>query len=293
MPVEVDDSDDLERDLQPVSRVDLELVAHGESARPRHHLGDDAVVAFRERLLGRRPVPCGEPEVRQPRAREEERVAVRLAGRTAPSAAASAAALPAEARELLERKQVHLERLELAYALHAPEAAELLDVEARDAAGEDGHYRVQPFGRGDERLGERRTPYLDRDERAESEREGDEHAEVPLARGASGRRLERPDGERRLEREKSAEERDEGRRDDARHDAGYPRGGTRRKSLRVARDVYAQRRERGEHADGESREGEQQRLLRDEPRDAGAGESDHPEDGELAAARLYGQNERV
>ena len=256
----------------------------------RHHLRHYAVVAFRERLLRRLAVALRKPEVREPRACEEKRVAVCLAWRTSPSTAASA---PAEALQLLERKKIHLERLELAYALHALEIAQMLYVEARNAAREYRDYRVWPLGRRNERLRERRSPDLDGDERAETEREGDEHPEMALARGAPRRRLERSHRKRGLEREQSPEERDERRRYDARGDAGDAHGSAGRERLGIARNVDAERRERGKSADGKPAEGEELRLFRDKLRDAKAREADHPEDRELTAARLDGKKERV
>ena len=169
----------------------------------------------------------------------------------------------------------------------------MLYVEARNAAREYRDYRVWPLGRRNERLRERRSPDLDGDERAETEREGDEHPEMALARGAPRRRLERSHRKRGLEREQSAEERDERRRYDARGDAGDSHGSAGRECLGIARNVDAERRERGKSADGKPAEGEEQRLFRDKLRDAKAREADHPEDRELAAARLDGKKERV
>ena len=64
--------------------------------------------------------------------------------------------------------------------------------------------------------------------------------------------------------------------------------------LRGARpDAASSGRERGKSADGKPAEGEEQRLFRDKLRDAKAREADHPEDRELAAARLDRKKERV
>ena len=78
---------------------------------------------------------------------------------------------------------------------------------------------------------------------------------MALARGAPRRRLERSHRKRGLEREQSPEERDERRRYDARGDAGDSHGSAGRERLGIARNVDAERRERGKSADGKPAEG--------------------------------------
>ena len=103
VPIEIDDSRDLEGNFLPTPQVQLKIVAGSELSRPGHHLGDYAGVALRNRLPRRFALALRKPEARQPVAREKKRIAV---------LGAECAASAAEGLHLFERRDVDLERLE-------------------------------------------------------------------------------------------------------------------------------------------------------------------------------------